>query len=72
MNDPYRSVSVSSDPRHEAETLLIRAKADVFTEIARGLAIANNLARSGDESSQSYERRVKVLQEMYLRISQGF
>lgn len=68
MTDPYRSVPTASDLRHEAETKFISAKASMLAEMARGLAIANNLARAGHESSQSYERRVKVLKELHQEI----
>jgi hypothetical protein len=56
---------VIEDPRWAAETRLIEAKALIMKELARGIAIANNLARAEAEVASSYEKRLKAIQELH-------
>lgn len=68
MNDPYRTSEPARDPRHEAETALIQAKAKLIDQISHGMRLANNLSANGFECATSYQQRVEALRNLHREV----
>lgn len=69
---PYRENAYlpSDDPRVEAETLLVHARAKLMDEISRGLALANEIDERSPNSFD-YERRLSALESLYRTVCGG-
>ena len=52
----------------QARAAVEQARATLLYEVARGLAITNNLDRLGDLSSDGYAKRVDALHRLFARI----